>query len=74
MLSDRRTAIVKPGPARPVRVGPYDAAKPQYMAEPGVVGRIGKCNEGWCRIEIGDRKGYVRVSDIWGVGETEVVD
>ena len=74
MLSDRRTAIVKPGQPRPVRVGPYDGAKPQYMAEPGVVGRIGKCDDGWCRIEVGNRKGYVRVSDIWGVSAGEVVD
>jgi SH3-like domain-containing protein len=74
MLSDRRTAIVKAGQPRPVRVGPYDGAKPQYLAEPGVVGRIGKCDDGWCRIEVGNRKGYVRVSDIWGVSEGEVVD
>jgi SH3-like domain-containing protein len=74
MLSDRRTAIVKPGATRAIRVGPYDGAKPQYMAEPGVVGRISKCDEGWCRIEIGKRDGYVRVSDIWGVSEAEVVD
>jgi SH3-like domain-containing protein len=74
MLSDRRTAIVKPGAARPVRVGPYDGAKPEYMAEPGVVGRISKCEDGWCRIEIGNRKGYVSMSDIWGLSDGEVVD
>ena len=74
MLSDRRTAIVKPGPARAIRVGPYESAKPQYMAEHGVVGRISKCSDGWCRIEIGKREGYVQASDVWGVGENEVVD
>ena len=74
MLSDRRTAIVKAGEARAIRVGPYDSAKPQYMAEPGVVGRISKCDDGWCRIEIGNRKGYVRIADIWGVSDGEVVD
>jgi SH3-like domain-containing protein len=74
MLSDRRTAIVKPGAARAIRVGPYESAKAQYLAEPGVVGRISKCNDGWCRIEIGKAKGYVAVSDIWGVSNGEVVD
>ena len=44
------------------------------MAEPGVVGRISKCSESWCRIEIGNRKGYVRTSDVWGVNDNEVVD
>ena len=44
------------------------------MAEPGVVGRISKCDDGWCRIEIGNRKGYVSASDIWGLSDGEVVD
>jgi len=74
MLSDRRTAIVKAGEPRAVRVGPYDDAKISARAEPGVVGRISKCNDGWCRIEIGNRRGYIRVADIWGVGPNEVVD
>jgi SH3-like domain-containing protein len=74
MLSDRRTAIVKPGEPRAIRVGAYEGAKPQYIAEHGVVGRISKCDDGWCKIEIGNRKGYIRKSDIWGVGDNEVVD
>jgi SH3-like domain-containing protein len=74
MLSDRRTAIVKQGQPRAIRVGPYDDAKARYMAEAGVVGRIGKCSDGWCRIEIGKREGFVKVSDIWGVSDGEVVD
>ena len=74
LLSDRRTAIVKPGQPRPIRVGPYDSAKPQFTAEQGVVGRISKCNDGWCRIEIDRHEGYIRTSDIWGVSEGEAVD
>ena len=75
LLSDRRTAIVKPGDPRPVRVDRSDGAKVHYLAEPGVVGRISKCKgDGWCRIEIGNRQGYVRAADLWGVGANEVVD
>ena len=74
MLADRRTAIVKPGEPRPIRVGPYDTAKIAYNAEQGVVGRVSKCASGWCRIDIGSHRGYVRTSDIWGVGDGEVVD
>ena len=44
------------------------------MAEPGVVGRLAKCEDGWCRIEIGSRKGYIRISDLWGVNDGETVD
>jgi SH3-like domain-containing protein len=74
LLSDRRTAIIKPGEPRPIRVGPYDSAKAQVLAEHGVVGRISKCADGWCRIEIGKHEGYIRMSDIWGVSAGEVVD
>ncbi len=75
MLSDRRTAIVKPGDPRAVRADRNMGAKVRYMAEPGVVGRIDKCKgDGWCRIEIGTKDGYVRTSDLWGVSENEVVD
>ena len=74
LLSDRRTAIVKPGSPRAIRVGAYDSAKVQYNAEPGVVGRISKCSDGWCRIEVGKREGYIRIADIWGVGGGETVD
>ena len=75
MLSDRRTAMVKAGEPRPIRADRTDSAKVRYLAEPGVVGRIDKCNgDGWCRIEIGKDEGYIRTADLWGVGETEVVD
>ncbi len=74
MLSDRRTAIIKPGQPRAIRVGPYDGAKVQYHAEQGVVGRVSKCSDGWCRIDIGNHRGYVHTSDVWGVGGNEVVD
>jgi SH3-like domain-containing protein len=74
LLSDRRTAIVKRGDPRPVRVEPNDGAKVRYLAEQGVVGRINKCKAGWCRIEVGKRQGYIHTSDLWGVAENEVVD
>ena len=74
LLSDRRTAIVKKGDPRPVRVEPSDGAKVHYRAEQGVVGRIDKCRDGWCRITVGKRDGYIKISDIWGVSEGEVID
>ena len=75
LLSDRRTAIVKPGDPRPVRTGPGEDARVRYLAEPGVVGRIDKCKgNGWCRIEIGKRDGYIHTTDVWGVADNEVVD
>ena len=72
-LADRRTAIVRPGEPRPIRISPDLGAKIAYNAEQGVVGRISRCSGGWCRIDIGNHRGYVRTSDIWGVSEGEVV-
>ena len=75
MLSDRRTAIVKAGEPHSVRSDPNQDGKVRYLVEQGSVGRIGKCKgDGWCRIEFGKREGYIRTSDIWGVGDNEVVD
>jgi SH3-like domain-containing protein len=75
MLSDRRTAMVKPGEPRPIRADRSDSAKVRYLAEPGVVGRVDKCKgDGWCRFEVGKDEGYIRTSDLWGVGDSEVVD
>ena len=74
LLSDRRTALIKPGEPRSVRVKPDPSAHVRYTAEPGAVGRIDKCSVGWCRIAFGNRQGYIHTSDLWGVGENEVVD
>jgi len=74
MLSDRRTALVKAGEPKPIRVSPEEGARVAYQAQQGVVGRISKCSNGWCRIDIGSRRGYVREADIWGVADGEVVD
>jgi SH3-like domain-containing protein len=74
LLSDRRTAIVKPGDPRPIHSDPNEGSRVKYRAEHGVVGRISKCDGSWCRIQIGRRDGYIREVDIWGVGDHEVVE
>ena len=74
MLSDRRTAIVRAGDPRPIYDKPNTRSRVHYRAEAGVVGKIDHCRNGWCRIEIGKREGYIRTSDIWGVGANEVID
>ena len=74
LLSDQRTAVVKPGEPRAIHIEASDASRVRYRAEHGVVGRIDKCRAGWCRIAVGKRQGYIRTSDIWGVSGGEVVD
>lgn len=74
LLSDQRTAIVKPGEPRPIHVEPNETSRVRYRAEHDVVGRIAQCGNGWCRIKVGKRQGYIRTTDIWGVGEGETLD
>jgi SH3-like domain-containing protein len=74
LLSDRRTAIVKPGRPREIHERPDEASRVAYLVEPGVVGRIEKCANGWCRIQVGKREGSIHVSDIWGVSDNEGLD
>ena len=74
LLSDRRTAIVKPGEPRPIHLEPSEASKVRYRAEHGVVGRIEKCRDGWCHFAVDKRDGWIRTGDIWGVDQNEVVD
>ena len=74
LLSDRRTAIVRPGTPRDIRTRPDGNAPARYRAEAGVVGRLEKCDGSWCRILVGKRKGWIAQSDLWGVGAGEVFD
>ena len=74
LLSDQRTAIVKPGQPRPIYLEASEASRMRYRVEPGVVGRIEHCASGWCHFTIGKRAGYVRTTDVWGVGDNETVE
>ena len=74
LLSDRRTALVKAGEPKPIHAEASDSSRVRYRAEPGVVGRLEKCEAGWCHIQVGKREGYIRTSDIWGVAPNEVID
>ena len=65
LLSRTRTAIVTGG-IRPMREEPNLSAAVAYRAEPGVVGRITDCKNGWGRIDVGGRKGWIETGHIWG--------
>lgn len=74
LLSDRRTGIVRTGEPRDIRTKPNANAPVRYRAEPGVVGRLEKCDGSWCRIKVGKREGWIAQGDIWGVDQDEVID
>ncbi len=65
MLSGRRTAMVL-GDVHPLREGP-DAKSPMVARVEGrVVGRVLECAKGWCRLAIGDHRGWMRRKHLWG--------
>ena len=74
LLSDRRTALIKPGQPRALHEKKASASRIAYLAEPGVVGRIEQCDGGWCKFSVGARSGWIAQGDVYGVGDKEQID
>ncbi len=74
LLSSTRTALVVGKALAPMHEKPSEASAIRYRAQPGVVGRISKCGDGWCRLDVGGRQGYIRTERIWGVDPGERID
>ena len=71
LLASRRTGMVT-GTLQPIRDTPGEGGQLLWRAEPGVVGRIGRCDGRWCRIQIGERGGYIAQAGLWGTDPGEV--
>ena len=71
LLAARRTGVVVAGGLRPIRSGPSNDADLLWQAEPGVIGRISKCDGQFCRIQIGEKVGYIEQNAIWGTDPGE---
>ena len=65
LISDTRTAIVT-GEIRPMRAEPSPTAKIVWRAEPGVTGKITDCANGWCKLDVGGKLGYIETAHLWG--------
>jgi len=65
---DRGAIIVGDGLAK-MRAAPKDGAQVRWRAEPGVVGELGDCDDGWCEFDVKGRKGWVRAARLWGAGD-----
>ena len=74
LLSDRRTALVKPGQPRAIHEKRATASRVAYLAEPGVVGRVEQCDGDWCKFSVGKRGGWIARDDVYGVGLREQID
>lgn len=67
-LSLERTAIVKGEGLAEMRDKPGSAAKLLWRVEPGVVGKLGDCEKGWCRFAVGGHLGFIEEPRLWGAG------
>ena len=69
LLSPERTALVIGEGLAAMRAEPSTASQLRWNAEPGVVGRLGECEGGWCEIDVDGRRGWIEAERIWGDGE-----
>lgn len=65
LLKDEPTAMVKGGIAE-MRDRPADGATLLFRLEPGVVGRLSGCADGWCALDVEGKRGYVLARSLWG--------
>ncbi len=65
MLRGRRSVMIQGGTKR-LRESPEKAAPVLLQAEAGVIGQLKECDEGWCRVEIAGRSGWLQRQDFFG--------
>ncbi len=74
LLSGRRTALVAPwkkGVIFPLRAQPSVDANLSAKLQAGVLGSVGSCDGGWCRLNGDGFDGYIEQSNLWGVYPNE---
>lgn len=76
MVSGRRTAMVQDEPAGglQVRRKPSQSAGAVASLAKGVVVIIKTCEDNWCQIEVGRKKGWIQAKGLWGLMPHEPKD
>ena len=69
LLSPDRGAIVTGTTNTELRDDASGDAGIKWRLEPGVVGTLGDCDDGWCEFVVGKRRGYILASRLWGAGK-----
>jgi SH3-like domain-containing protein len=73
LLSSRRGVIIT-GAIRTLRREAREDSPAVARAEPDVVGQLLRCQDQWCRIEIGGFRGWLKRSEFWGVYPNEKIE
>ena len=73
LLSSRRTGLIIA--ERQKLLKNPDASQPAtVIAEAGVIGKILRCDKGWCKLNVNGFTGWLKQPDFWGTLEGEVLD
>ena len=85
LLSGRRTALIAPWdakaakdadgslPSTPLHDGASKGSTVVALIEPGVLANILACESSWCRVSVGDQRGYIEQAKLFGVYPDETV-
>ncbi len=68
-LTRERGAVVTGRDLAEMREKGDGTARLLWRVQPGVVGLLGECGDGWCSFSIGDQRGFVSQDRLWGAGE-----
>ena len=73
LLSGKRTAMIRGRTTNLYARAEFSAPR-VWRAEPGVIGEIQLCDEGWCRLSLAGKTGYVLAVHVWGVYKGETIE
>lgn len=66
-VSKQRFGYVSGGDPAEMHEAPDAGTRLLWRLAPGVVAKLGDCGDGWCKVEMNGRGGFVRESALWGV-------
>lgn len=69
LLDPERTAVVIGKGLAAMRAEGSAEAALRWNLEPGVVGKLGECDGGWCELNVKGHKGWVEQKRLWGAGD-----
>lgn len=69
MLSGKRNVYIKKNCN--LTDSPSQRGRVVARVKPKVLGKILECQESYCKIQVGDRKGWVDMDNFWGLTEDE---
>ena len=72
-LTSERAALIVDKPQN-LYSAPEVSSTPIIRAAPMVIAPLLECKPEWCRVELGNRRAWIRKADIWGVTREEVFD